>query len=347
MDSDTQGYAKRNGSFIPWGEMNIVFATDEGYARHVATAIRSLEQAHPGRKLSIHVLDSGMSEASRTRLRGMAAGEVTVTLHELEEVHSFAHQLSCTSPHSTAVFCRLYLPLLLPEEQRALYLDADTVVLSSLDGLYHTDMAGKALLMVPDANAERESLRLGIANYFNSGVILFDLERCRKLRLTQQWLRYLSSAKTPPRYADQDVINVTSQAEIGALPVRYNTQSNPSVPGNTEDIRAHWNEVTVLHFISNHKPWLALQHPFEELYMQTILHTPWATDVPRIRRRKRWHSLRRWFVCWIRSGDRKTLRILGLPVFTKLKSHTHRTFYLFGMAFLRTKLPLATRDRQS
>ncbi len=328
-------------------EMNIVFATDETYARHVATAMSSLVQAHPGRKLSIHVLDAGMSEASRMRLRGMAAGEVTVTLHALEEVHSHAHQLSRTSPHSAAIFCRLYLPLLLPEEQRALYLDADTVVLRPLEELYRTDMAGKALLMTPDANAEKNSLRLGIANYFNSGVIFFDLERCRKLQLTQQWLRYLSSEKTPLRYADQDVINVTSQAEIGALPICYNTQSNPSIPGNTEGIRAHWNEVTVLHFISNHKPWLALQHPFEELYMQTMLRTPWATDVPRIRRCKWWHSLRRRFVCWSRSGNRKTLLILGLPVFTKLKSDTHRTFYLFGVTLLRIKFPFATHDRQS
>ena len=39
------------------------------YARYVATAMSSLVQAHPGRKLSIHVLDSGMSEASRLHQR--------------------------------------------------------------------------------------------------------------------------------------------------------------------------------------------------------------------------------------------------------------------------------------
>lgn len=318
--------------------MNIIFATDDNYARYAATAIVSLVRMHPGISLNISVLDSGMTEKSRERLRSFATDKVDIRLHDLHRVQAFANCLNLQTSVTTASFSRFFIPELFPNEQRALYLDADILVLRPLQELYHSDMGGRALRMVQDPGAVSNCHRLRLPRYFNSGVILFDLERCRRLQFTRRWQEYLDRRSQPLPFADQDVINIVSQQEIDELPACYNMQSNPSLLGNTEAIRSAWEQVVVLHFITNHKPWLTISHPFDKVYLQTMLDTPWASEVPPLRRRKRLHRLRCCFWCWRLNvtenhEKRKTLYVLGIPLFSRFTSPTRRTLYLFGIPF--------------
>lgn len=322
-------------------KVNIVFATDENYARNVSAAMVSLVRTHPDVPLSISILDSGMTEESRARLLGMSGENLSVQLCDLQRVHAFTEQVRRTG-FTAAIFSRIFIPEILIGEQRALYLDADVLVMSSLTDLYHTDMRGKAIAMVQDmVIADACCRRLGIPRYFNSGVILFDLERCRQLQCTRRWQEYLCSLTQQLPFPDQDVINIVSQREIVELAPRYNFLFvfHPFVR-DAADIRSAGEQAAILHFCDHHKPWLpaAKAHPFEELYLQMMQGTPWAGEVPELRRRKRLHRMRCCLICWVYHGDEKrgkvkTLRVLGVPLFTRRKTAARRTFYLFGVPF--------------
>lgn len=325
--------------------MNIVFATDENYARFTATAIVSLVRTHHDTPLNISILDSGITDTSRARLQGMSGEKITVRLYVVHQVQAYASRLLLGTYFTAAAFSRLFIPELLQDEQRALYLDSDVLVLRSLYGLYQSDMGGKPLLMVQDIDSVRIRRSLNLPRYFNTGVILFDLERCRQLQLTRYWREYLNSTEQRLPFADQDVINIISQREIGELPVCYNMQSDPSRPGNTQAIVSAWDRVVVLHFLSENKPWLPISHPFDNVYLRTMLGTPWAKDVPKLRRRKYIHHLFHWQrFGTVNKGKRWILYVLGIPFFSRYTSLTRRTFYLFGIPFFTMLRSAASKD---
>lgn len=300
----------------------------------------SLVRTHPDVSLNFHILDAGMSEASRERLQGMQREKLNVRLYNVRDVvQTFSEKSDAWLGFTTAIFSRFFIPELLTGEQRALYLDADVLVLRSLDKLYHSDMKGNAMLMVREMiTADSGCRRLGIPRYFNSGVILFDLDRCRKLDFTNRWQEYLRSS-TQRLFGDQDVINIVSQPEIGELPPCYNYlfAFHPFTHDDTA-VRAANEQAAVLHFVDRNKPWLPTDtvHPFEEIYLQTMLSTPWAADVPVLRRRKMWRRIRCCLFCRmryedVRRGNVKTLRVLGIPMFTRCRTSVRCTFYLLGV----------------
>lgn len=318
--------------------MNIVLATDENFAPFAAAVIASLVRTHRDILLNISILDSGMSEESRIRLQSMSGDQLHIRLHDVHKVHAYVHKISPQTSFTAAIFSRLLIPELLSGEQRAVYLDSDVLALRSLREIYQMDMGGKALCMVPEVCAELCCQRLGIPRYFNSGVILFDLERCRQLQYSRRWQEYLESTEHPLLYPDQDVINVVSQQDIGELPLRSVALLNPIFyEQGTSDCSA-WDQAVVVHFITPHKPWLPISHPFDNVYLQTMLETPWAYLVPGLRRRKRLHRLRCRFWDWRRyvSDDRekmRTLYVLGIPIFSRYKSPTRRILYFLGIPF--------------
>ena len=73
---------------------------------------------------------------------------------------------------STAMYYRLRLPDLLPNEKKILYLDCDTLIYKDLTELYNYNINGKYFTGMLEPRNE-------IKNYINTGVMLFNLEELR------------------------------------------------------------------------------------------------------------------------------------------------------------------------
>lgn len=115
---------------------------------------------------------------------------------------------------------RLFGPGLLPlGVHRAIYLDADVLVRDDLAKLYSIDLGGKTLAAARDQfvlwvghpwyglNSFR-TLGLDARDaYFNSGVMVIDVDRWIELEYEQKCLDYLRQ-NDYLRYHDQDVLNV-------------------------------------------------------------------------------------------------------------------------------------------
>lgn len=158
---------------------------------------------------------------------------------------------------------RLFLPLLLPEVARVVYMDVDTLVLGDVTELARTDLDGHAVA-VRDSNVTEASewasagrrlpmelateLRrsAGHAHGFggaaiNAGVLVMDLDRMRKDDFTA---RYLGLGE---RYGlhDQDTMLLYLGPDRVHLPARWN-----ALPVH-EDVE----DPAVIHWASLTKPW--------------------------------------------------------------------------------------------
>ena len=103
---------------------------------------------------------------------------------------------------------------------KLLYLDADTIVAGDLTNLINYNGILNASL---DISLKRRLEKKGLSQYFNSGVLLFDIQKWVSEDLEKQiadfcFLHDISRFRLP----DQDILNYGLTEYINKLPFRYN-----------------------------------------------------------------------------------------------------------------------------
>jgi hypothetical protein len=160
--------------------------------------------------------------------------------------------------NSQMAYARLLLPELVPL-RRILYLDADVLVLRNLEEIHEMALDGclaaAARDLVPTFG-ERFGERCAAFGlepggaYFNSGVMLIDLEGWRRERVHMRAFEELGSGK---RFdcADQCALNLVMHGRIKRLPALWNSFYQLCSSDDHD-----WDESRVIHYASPWKPWL-------------------------------------------------------------------------------------------
>ena len=112
--------------------VNIIYVSNDGYARHLAASLYSLlAHSRQIQDMDIYVLSSGMSPEYQKRIQAVAKrfGR-QVYVEELGDLREkFPYDVD-TRGFDISAMGRLFAPEVLPETvERALYLDCDTIVL--------------------------------------------------------------------------------------------------------------------------------------------------------------------------------------------------------------------------
>ncbi|WP_162608824.1 glycosyltransferase family 8 protein [Desulfovibrio sp. An276] len=189
---------------------------------------------------------------------------------------------------------RLYTPKLFPQYEKIIYIDADVIVMHDLAELFDVVLDKyaavvldyvingqintkkyKTLFVNNYCNAETYYIKYCGLNqrllnkYFNSGVMLLNLNRLRKENIMSRCLIMLQDKKFA--YPDQDILNVLFNGEVLILPQEWNF-----IPCSRTDYHFSY-EITkqrvhaisclkVIHFAGN-KPWEYHKNiQFEELF---------------------------------------------------------------------------------
>ncbi|GEM_PF-631479 len=272
--------------------MQIALAANEAYLPHAAVAIRSLLDTQTS-NLTIHLLHSRpYSETALQKLeRLMRNTSAKWQRHEvgLEHLQGLPG-LGSGENESVDMWLRCLLPELLPEQDRVLYLDCDTVVCEPLDNLYALEMGDHELAAVSSPFSEKlrhipQTLGLPHAQaYFNSGILLLNLEKLRKSGHMQDVMAYGRQYPERMRWQDQDALNVILWKNRLALHPRYNVMTSL---GRREDAcHAHpeserqsaMRVPAIVHYEGGAKPWQAgCPHPFRNLYFLYLARTPWGS----------------------------------------------------------------------
>jgi lipopolysaccharide biosynthesis glycosyltransferase len=117
-------------------------------------------------------------------------------------------------------FYRLSLGELLPNLNKIIYLDSDTICLKDLSNLFNSNFMGKLFL------AKILSLKSKDFNFeVNTGVLLLNLIGMRKMKVEKKVLTLLNNGFKDPVYHDQAIINIFFKKYVGFLPLEYNTFS--------------------------------------------------------------------------------------------------------------------------
>lgn len=170
---------------------------------------------------------------------------------------------------SAAVYTRLLLAELMPTVENVLYLDSDVVVLSDLSPLLSTDVSGVGVAAVQDHFWRHGPNDPDSTGYFNSGVMLLNLEFWRRNSLQVRFESYVRNQFC--RFWDQDALNYVCREAWLELDPRWNVfhfdeVGDPSwgslAPRQT---RLWWSYLQrsawIMHYVTGVKPWLESYPP--------------------------------------------------------------------------------------
>ena len=156
-----------------------------------------------------------------------------------------------------------YGRLLIPDRidtDRALYLDADLVIeLNVLELQRDVSLEGQVLAAVTGCTLEwtidQDFLRqrIGLPKdmpYFNSGVVLFNLDECRRRDAAASWRELARQYPDELVSHDQTVLNAYARGEFVHLPMRFNELWPPARRSGPEG-----GSEAIIHFCGSPKPW--------------------------------------------------------------------------------------------
>lgn len=254
--------------------VNILLTINERFVRQAVVLISSVQRHNAG-LLRVYIACETMSEESAELLKRFC-GEREIELRLVKCSLSVLRKLRTAGPFPAEVYLRL-LAHEFVDEERVLYLDADILCLGNLEELYALPLGDGCPIAAcaKDRKYCRKEMLLSNwdlrtaerGGYFNSGVLLMDLNSLRKEGVTaEMWVR--AAAELSPDYLfDQGLLNVRFARQALLLPSdRFNCRCGARLLqgaglGEAEDIR-------LLHFAGEaapYKPWDLFWEKNEEM----------------------------------------------------------------------------------
>ena len=268
--------------------MNIVCATDGNYLPHCAAMLHSLKAMNPGEQISIYLIFDNIERD--TFLKGLSyLYDNFSSFHVLRANPQLVAGFPLHGHATVATYFRLLLPSLLPSElKRAIFIDSDAIVTSSLQGLWQLPLEGKALAAVPDHWLSCRDHGYVHGDYFNAGIMLVDLDAWRRKDVIGLGRIFAQDNPHRLRHWDQDILNAVFAGEWLALGERWN--ACPHLYGLLPEFSLQPNNLTdsekqailnpaIVHFAGPGpvKPWNArCTHPLRHHYLAAKATTPWA-----------------------------------------------------------------------
>ena len=286
--------------------MNIVYNCDENYIKYASVSIVSLlENNRDCMELRIYMLDNGIHEESRKRLRqtvlsyGPGRDIVYIDISDIEgRILERSGKGLEPGRFGFTAFGRLFAPELI-DEDRLLYIDSDTVINGELSPVFELELSSPYIAaMAPEPTIYPQvRKRLGIPEkepYFNSGVILMDAAAWRREEILSLALDYMKSCGGELEFPDQDILNVILRGRTRPLSQTYDFFSGyyyrsyndlcRLYPGygeneSREGLEAAKRQPVLVHFAGDERPWIAgSRSPYLELYRRYRELSPWKDE---------------------------------------------------------------------
>lgn len=131
---------------------------------------------------------------------------------------------------------RLFLPELLPDDEVAIYLDADVIVEMDVDRLLSARSESALLGAMPawdfahshDAQLAAECGIDGADQYYHSGLLLFELERWRADKTLSRCLEFGDRHHQRLRSHDQTILNIVCHGRFSPVPPEWTSYLYPT-----------------------------------------------------------------------------------------------------------------------
>ncbi|HHV59129.1 MAG TPA: glycosyltransferase family 8 protein [Clostridiaceae bacterium] len=247
--------------------MNLLVTLDSKYIKPLKVMLVSLFINNPAENFCIYLLHSSIKDNEIDDINRFVDG-YGQKLHVIKIDSKYFRDAPIVLHYTKEMYYRLLAYKFLPPElDRILYLDPDILVINPVRKLYDSDLEGYLyaaafhnVLAVKKINRIR-LYPYKINAYFNSGVLLMNLDLMRKLVDEKDIYRFIEKNRSKLIMPDQDIINALYAKQIKSVDeILYNYDVRyykyyKIITNNMCDMDYIIRNTVFLHFCGRKKPW--------------------------------------------------------------------------------------------
>ncbi len=265
----------------------VFFALDDNYVPFFAVAVKSLLlNASKNYFYNIHLLNEGLSEENKRDLQKYQTENSRLIF---DDVSGYVEKLKprldvvLRDYYTTSIFYRLFIASLYPDYEKAIYLDCDITVIGDISELFFTNLNGNILGVVPDdviasnpVFQEYAEKGVGVKydRYFNSGVLLMDLNAYKKERIKEKFIYYLVKYNFAAAAPDQDYLNALCKDKVLYLERGWDRMSTDE---------NYDGAIYLIHYNNFRKPWYYDDVPYARYFWQYAKKTEYYDGLVKIK----------------------------------------------------------------
>jgi len=258
--------------------MNIVYITDDKYFVNTCVSIVSVLKTCTG---DVHIyVCVNKEEFTQYYLADCMLNQyenIDLVEVDINSINDLSINGNSSYVSATALI-KFWLPSIFSDFNKILYLDGDTIVQNDLSQLYEQNLGDNFVAAVMDPLVQHSHVDiLGIeeSKYFNSGVMLLNLEEMRKNDVTKQLIGYKENGYNV--FMDQDALNVVLKERKLLLPIKFNFLTTLTDAYTLSELRSLCNiyeshesilqSMHILHCTGPIKPWKVYARYISDAYM--------------------------------------------------------------------------------
>ena len=262
--------------------VTVVFSFDEEFCKYFSVTLQSIiDNANHYTKYDLIILYSQIAKDTKEKLYTQLPENFSLRFFDMPSILSGYFPEIELNEHGRwprEVFYRLFIPLMMRKYKKVLYLDSDLVSEIDIQDLYKQKFDGKKLIAIKDTAAHLfhiESYQarkyymkndLGIEDetlYFNSGVLLFNIEAIEPTSYRCTIKKDLKTEKL--LFPDQDLLNKIFQNDVKFISKEWNYCCGEFIYNkyfldmiddkHRDEILKAKATPKIIHYTSTYKPW--------------------------------------------------------------------------------------------
>ncbi|MDD3704587.1 MAG: glycosyltransferase family 8 protein [Clostridiaceae bacterium] len=247
--------------------MNILVTLNSNYLNPLKVMLKSLFLNNPKENFNIYIMQSSLTDEELQQIEDVVNNEVH-KLYVISIKDEYFKDAPVVMHYSKEMYYRLlafkFMP---PEVDKLLYLDPDILIINNIKELYNTDLTG---YLFAAAYHDRGSvnkinkIRLkpyDIEAYYNSGVLLFNLNHQRKIINENDIFDFVRENANSLILPDQDILNALYSKSIKQVDeILYNYDPRyynyyKILSNGKYDMNYIIYNTAIIHFCGKQKPW--------------------------------------------------------------------------------------------
>ncbi|PCH31293.1 hypothetical protein BGS46_00015, partial [Campylobacter sp. 113] len=278
--------------------ISVVFSVDSNYINFLSTALFSISKNSKSNdyydicilyaNLEKNIIDKFLASHRFDNIKIRFFNINNIIEYFLDK---YKVQLKSIGHFTIAMYYRFLIPFIFKKYNKVLYLDCDLIARNDISVLYNIDIQDNYIGAIKDMVVENIKLQnkskhsiylntiLKIKNekYFNSGVLLFNIEKCNKNNFTDKCFKSLLLLKDNLYCPDQDILNYVCKDKVYYISFRWNFMWNIDyVVKNYKEVYLDRNIVYdfilskqnpyIIHYCDYFKPWSHPHIPYADIW---------------------------------------------------------------------------------
>ena len=327
--------------------LNVLYASNNEFSPYMGVSLYSLlkHNINEFEEIKIFIFDDEISEKNKNKIYSIAKTfDSKIQFIKSKDIEEIIGEKTFTMNKdgitSMTTYSRLFSSSLIPEVDKIVYLDSDSIILDSLKELWEMDFDDYCCAGVIDTlGIEYIKKEIDLDeehNYINGGFLLINLKKWRQNNIENEFMDFLKKHNKKFIFHDQGILNGVLKNEILYLHPKYNLLGQlhgikyekaikrAGYPDyyNKEIIEEAQMSPIFLHFCGGSiaRPWKNKKHPFYEIYKNYYEKTPFNEEI----RTAEEITKKEYFIYSIYKSRASDILIKSLPNFICVKLANNR-----------------------